>query len=231
MEKKIDYKAALENESLGMGIGSKVKATPQKLANELTGAFEEIQLPSGHLTPYQLDAMLNTIPMELTFIDENSVNRYFNDGDDMKLFKSTVDDSGAVKKLGYIQKTYELRNRDCHNQAGSPELLEPDALFVDEHCNCNSKEIIDEGCKQRPYKGPQQNSRKGCTKAALTEGEELLEVLKSNPGKELGGCLVRRVIVSKSDAYHENNWQHSEGKYACHRKCQKCFIKIRIEQG
>ena len=63
------------------------KATPKKLANELTGAFEEIQLPSGHLTPYQLDAMLNTIPMELTFIDENSVNRYFNDGDDMKLFK------------------------------------------------------------------------------------------------------------------------------------------------
>lgn len=31
--------------------------------------------------------MLNTIPMELTFIDENSVNRYFNDGDEMKLFK------------------------------------------------------------------------------------------------------------------------------------------------
>ena len=57
------------------------------MANELTGAFEEIQLPSGHLTPYQLDAMLNTIPMELTFIDENSVNKYFNDGDDMKLFK------------------------------------------------------------------------------------------------------------------------------------------------
>ena len=33
------------------------------------------------------DAMLNTIPMELTFIDENSVNKYFNDGDNMKLFK------------------------------------------------------------------------------------------------------------------------------------------------
>ena len=63
------------------------KATPKKLAKNLTGANDEIQLPSGHLTPYQLDAMLNTIPMELTFIDENSVNRYFNDGDDMKLFK------------------------------------------------------------------------------------------------------------------------------------------------
>lgn len=62
-------------------------ATPKKLAKDLPGASEEITLPSGHLTPYQLDAMLNTIPMELTFIDENSVNRYFNDGDDMKLFK------------------------------------------------------------------------------------------------------------------------------------------------
>lgn len=63
------------------------KATPKILAKNLPGAFEEIQLPSGHLTPNQLDSMLNTIPMELTFIDENSVNRYFNDGDDMKLFK------------------------------------------------------------------------------------------------------------------------------------------------
>lgn len=63
------------------------KATPKKLAKNLPGAYEEIQLPSGHITPYQLDAMLNTIPMELTFVDEDNVNRYFNDGEDMKLFK------------------------------------------------------------------------------------------------------------------------------------------------
>lgn len=57
------------------------KATPKKKAKEMAGAMEEIYLPSGHMNAYQLDAMLNTIPMELTFIDENSINRYFNDGD------------------------------------------------------------------------------------------------------------------------------------------------------
>lgn len=63
------------------------KATPKKNVMDLIQNGDEINLPSGHLTPYQLDAMLNTIPIELTFVDENDINRYFNDGDDMKLFK------------------------------------------------------------------------------------------------------------------------------------------------
>ncbi|MCR5580517.1 MAG: PAS domain-containing protein [Pseudobutyrivibrio sp.] len=63
------------------------KATPKKKAKEMAGAMEEIYLPSGHMKAYELDAMLNTIPMELTFIDADSVNKYFNDGTDMKLFK------------------------------------------------------------------------------------------------------------------------------------------------
>ncbi|HKM34477.1 MAG TPA: DUF438 domain-containing protein [Lachnospiraceae bacterium] len=45
----------------------------------------EIIMPSGHLTVEQLTAMLNTIPMEITFIDENNMNRYYNEG--WKLFK------------------------------------------------------------------------------------------------------------------------------------------------
>lgn len=47
----------------------------------------EIYLPSGHFTPAQLDAMLNTIPMELTFVDADDTNRYFNQNDGHKLFK------------------------------------------------------------------------------------------------------------------------------------------------
>ncbi len=45
----------------------------------------DIVFPSGHLTIEQLTAMLNTIPLEITFIDENSINRYYNEG--WKLFK------------------------------------------------------------------------------------------------------------------------------------------------
>lgn len=44
-----------------------------------------ITLGSGHMTPAQIEAVLNTIPMELSFIDDHDINRYFNAG--KKLFK------------------------------------------------------------------------------------------------------------------------------------------------
>ena len=37
-------------------------------------------MPGGHLTVAQLTAMLNTIPMEITFVDEDNINRFFNEG-------------------------------------------------------------------------------------------------------------------------------------------------------
>jgi DUF438 domain-containing protein len=39
------------------------------------------------MTPAQIEAVFNTIPMELTFIDDGDVNRFFNDGTGKKLFK------------------------------------------------------------------------------------------------------------------------------------------------
>lgn len=44
-----------------------------------------IGLIGGTLTVDQLDAMLNTMPMEVTFVDHEDINRYFNDGE--KVFK------------------------------------------------------------------------------------------------------------------------------------------------
>jgi len=44
-----------------------------------------IPLGTGHMTPKQIEAVLNTIPMELTFVDESDRNCYFNTGE--KLFK------------------------------------------------------------------------------------------------------------------------------------------------
>lgn len=40
----------------------------------------EIIMPGGHLTVAQLTAMLNTIPLEITFVDEDNINRFFNEG-------------------------------------------------------------------------------------------------------------------------------------------------------
>jgi DUF438 domain-containing protein len=45
----------------------------------------EIVMPGGHMTVEQLTAMLNTIPIEISFIDADNKNRFFNEGP--KVFK------------------------------------------------------------------------------------------------------------------------------------------------
>lgn len=44
-----------------------------------------ITLGSGMMTPNQIEAVLNTIPIELTFVDKDDINRYFDKGE--KIFK------------------------------------------------------------------------------------------------------------------------------------------------
>lgn len=45
----------------------------------------EIVMPGGHMTLDQLTALLNTIPVEITFVDADNINRFFNEGP--KVFK------------------------------------------------------------------------------------------------------------------------------------------------
>ena len=54
-------------------------------ATATSGDSNTIALIGGSLTLEQLDAMLNTMPMEITFVDHVDINRYFNDGE--KVFK------------------------------------------------------------------------------------------------------------------------------------------------
>ena len=46
---------------------------------------QDLVLGGGHLTLDQLTALLNTLPLEITFVDHENINRYFNEGP--KLFK------------------------------------------------------------------------------------------------------------------------------------------------
>ncbi len=46
---------------------------------------QEVRFKNGHMTPKQIESLLNTIPMEITFVDEDNINRYFNEGP--KVFK------------------------------------------------------------------------------------------------------------------------------------------------
>ncbi len=40
----------------------------------------EVVMPGGHLTIDQLTALLNTLPVEVSFVDHENINRYFNEG-------------------------------------------------------------------------------------------------------------------------------------------------------
>ncbi len=56
-------------------------------SNLVQGTDERIDLGYGSLTREELIAMLNAIPQEITFVDANDINRYFNDTPGFKHFK------------------------------------------------------------------------------------------------------------------------------------------------
>lgn len=49
------------------------------------GETGEVVMPGGHVTVEQLTALLNTIPGEITFVDADNINRFFDEGP--KVFK------------------------------------------------------------------------------------------------------------------------------------------------
>ena len=57
----------------------------KKARTEAALSDGEIILGGGHMTVPQLEALLNTLPIEITFVDDNNINRFFNEGP--KVFK------------------------------------------------------------------------------------------------------------------------------------------------
>ncbi len=72
-------------------FGVKNKTWPEaenhkgQAAGRENAAQDEIVMPGGHMTLEQLTALLNTIPLEITFVDADNINRFFNEGP--KVFK------------------------------------------------------------------------------------------------------------------------------------------------
>ena len=73
-----------------LGIASETwEAAENALGNDVSSIKDgEVSMPGGHLTIEQLIALLDTIPMEITFVDSDNINRYFNDGP--KVFKRPI---------------------------------------------------------------------------------------------------------------------------------------------
>lgn len=68
------------------GVEQEVWEAAEKATQAVAKAAEgEIVMPGGRLTIEQLTALLNTIPMEITFVDADNINRFFDEGP--KVFK------------------------------------------------------------------------------------------------------------------------------------------------
>lgn len=57
----------------------------QEMSVPVLGEGQEISMGGGRMTLVQLEAMLNTLPMEVSFVDAQDMNRFFNSGE--KVFK------------------------------------------------------------------------------------------------------------------------------------------------
>ncbi len=64
-----------------LGVASKTWPVAENYTETLPEHQGEIVMPGGHLTVDQLTALLNTIPMEITFVDGDNINRFFNEGE------------------------------------------------------------------------------------------------------------------------------------------------------
>ena len=68
------------------GVDQETWDAAEKATEAVAEAAEgEIVMPGGRLTIEQLTALLNTIPMEITFVDADNINRFFDEGP--KVFK------------------------------------------------------------------------------------------------------------------------------------------------
>ena len=72
--------------SVCFGIEQEIWEEAENTVTTMAAASEgEIVMPGGRLTIEQLTALLNAIPMEITFVDADNINRFFGEG--TKVFK------------------------------------------------------------------------------------------------------------------------------------------------
>ena len=85
----------------------------KKKQNAVPTPTSIMQFENGILTKEQLDAMLNTMPLEITFIDENDTVRYFNQPQKMIFIRTKaiigrkVQNCHPAKSLSTVTKIVE----------------------------------------------------------------------------------------------------------------------------
>ena len=69
---------------------------------------DDIELENGYLNKKELNALLNSLPFEITFIDLNGRTRYFNEPKEAQIFLRTKTILGRPVKLCHPPKSEEL---------------------------------------------------------------------------------------------------------------------------
>jgi len=111
-------------EAIETALGSDTRARYYALAEEIQklGQIEDL---SANLTPEVLAAMLNTLPVELSFVDENDLVRYFSHEHLPKLFPRTRGVIGMPVQKCHPEKSVHLVNRILEDfKAGKREVAE-----------------------------------------------------------------------------------------------------------
>lgn len=67
-------------ECFGVGTEKWEEAEAGRRSEQPSVSRLEIVLAGGHMSVKQLTALLNTMPFEITFVDADNINRYFNEG-------------------------------------------------------------------------------------------------------------------------------------------------------
>ena len=73
--------------SEAFGVVNEVWDEAEKTTVPSSFAGGEIVMPGGHMNVEQLAAMLDTLPFEITFVDDGNINRYYNNNSEPKAFK------------------------------------------------------------------------------------------------------------------------------------------------
>ena len=79
--------AAAEEEKAAEQPALQVAVDTAETKRRTSSFVGEVVMPGGHLKLDQLEWLLNTIPMEITFVDADNINRYFNESEGQKAFK------------------------------------------------------------------------------------------------------------------------------------------------
>ena len=79
--------AAAEEEKAAEQPALQVAVNTAETKSRTSSFVGEVVMPGGHLKLDQLEWLLNTIPMEITFVDADNINRYFNESEGQKAFK------------------------------------------------------------------------------------------------------------------------------------------------